>query len=600
MIPDDAKREILNHLDMVALVGEYVALQKRGSRFWALCPFHTEKTPSFCVTPEKGVYYCFGCQRGGDLFSFVMDIEKLTFPEALRFLAERAGVELPKTSSKDSAKREALQELYRRAAGSFQYWLFESKEAEQARRYLADRSIDTETQKSFQMGYAPQDHLWLYRFLHTKGYSDGFLREAGLFFEGRGGSGSTSRLVPMFRGRIMFPISNARGQVVAFGGRALTQNGPKYINSPESRIFKKGDNLFGLSQALSEIKKLGFFILVEGYTDTIALHQAGLGNCVAPLGTALTPSQARLLGRYASKGILFFDGDEAGANAMRRSISLMDDHGLAAEVAELQKGRDPADILHIEGPQTLHNVLKSSINGFQYLLNFAMAASDVQSPAGKEGVLRYLLPFVEQTTSEVKRESYISAIADALGVDSSTVRRDIVRSAASTAAASASAASATAAKPESESKGLTTDLFLMIAVAANFDYFSLVRRELSPENLEDLQARELYLSFEEAFRRGEDNIEGLLGNLESSELKRLVLERISSDEFSINQEKIINDSIKEIKRRSLMKKREQIALLLRKYEKNEPWKLKDLLVEKIVLDKEIEEIKVARDVGTTH
>jgi DNA primase len=309
-IPEHTLSEIQNRLDAAEVIGEYVSLQKKGGRYWGRCPFHQEKTPSFCVTPEKGFFYCFGCHKGGGLIQFVMEIEKIPFLDAVEMLAKKAGVEIQREEGEQGGvKRETFLELNKRLAGSFHWLLCESPLAEDARAYLAGRGIGEDEIRSFQLGYAPADREWLKKFLKTKSYSDDFLAKTGLFSDSSGGKAA------LFANRIIFPIANARGETVAFGGRALSEGVPKYLNSPETQYFKKGENLFGIDKALPEIKKTGASVLVEGYMDVLAMHRAGVSNCVAPLGTALTELQARFMKRYARNAVLVFDGDEAGEKA---------------------------------------------------------------------------------------------------------------------------------------------------------------------------------------------------------------------------------------------------------------------------------------------
>ncbi|HET6487905.1 MAG TPA: DNA primase, partial [Spirochaetia bacterium] len=288
-IPDSTLSEIRDRVDIAEVIGEHVSLQRRGSRFWGLCPFHQEKTPSFSVTPERGVFYCFGCHKGGTIFDFVMETEKVPWRDAVQMLARKAGIELPQDDpDPDGLPREAFLELHRRVAGSFHWLLTEGQQAAAARQYLESRGVTGESIEAFQLGYAPPDRQWLHGFLVQKGYSPEFLARTGLFVEG-----SREQAMALFGNRIMFPIANARGEVLAFGGRALGSGQPKYLNSPETAFFRKGEHLFGMDRAAQAIRTDGFFVLVEGYMDVIAMHQAGFSAAVAPLGTSLTDRQAR-------------------------------------------------------------------------------------------------------------------------------------------------------------------------------------------------------------------------------------------------------------------------------------------------------------------
>ena len=379
-IPESTLSEIQNRLDLAEVIGEYVTLQRKGGRYWGLCPFHQEKSPSFTVTPEKGVYYCFGCHKGGGLFQFVMDVEKIEWRDAVELLAKKAGVEIPQgDAGGEGAKREALLELNKRVAGSFHWLLREGAQAEAARTYLESRGVSKEMVDSFQLGYAPPEREWLHRFLKQKSYSDEFLAQTGLFTQAsRGGMGT------LFTNRVMFPIANARGETLAFGGRALGDVQPKYLNSPETAFFRKGENLFAIDKAAAAIRSAGAFVLVEGYMDVLAMHQAGIANCVAPLGTALTEPQVRLLKRYAQKGILVFDGDDAGQKASMRAIEMLERQDLIAQVVVLPDGQDPADFVQKGEAAKLRELLERPLDSFRYLTARALAARDLAEP-GRQG-----------------------------------------------------------------------------------------------------------------------------------------------------------------------------------------------------------------------
>jgi len=320
-IPEHVVQQIVSATDIVRIVGEYVRLEKRGARWVGLCPFHNEKTPSFGVNEDRAFFYCFGCKKGGDAITFIKEIEKCGYVEALERLAEKAGIAITYEGEEDPAEaraakeRDSLLELYERLAGTFHHLLLSDRSGAAALSYARNRHLSDETIAAFRLGYAPADRGWLYRFLKSKAYSDDFLASSGLFSRNYA---TTS----IFSDRLMFPICDIRGRVVAFGGRILSGDGPKYINSPETAIFKKHETLFGLNMAASSMRSSGEAILCEGYMDTIAFHAAGVSNAVAPLGTAFTESQASILKRYARVIILSFDSDEAGKKPLNARLAL--------------------------------------------------------------------------------------------------------------------------------------------------------------------------------------------------------------------------------------------------------------------------------------
>ncbi len=367
-IPDHIIQDIVSRTDLVRLVGEYVRLEKRGSRWVGLCPFHNEKTASFGVNEDKGFFYCFGCRKGGDAITFMKEIESCGYVEAIEQLASKAGVIITYEGDEDPAEakaakdRESLYELYERIAGTFHHLLMDDPRGAQALAYSRSRKLPDDVLSGFNLGYAPMDRGWLHRFLVKKAYSDDFLESSGLFSKKYKGSA-------IFSDRLMFPIQDTRGRVVAFGGRLLSGDGPKYLNSPETSIFKKHDTLFGLSKAIQATRSTGEAILCEGYLDAIAFHSAGVSNAVAPLGTSFTESQARLLKRYAKTLILSFDSDEAGKKATERAMGIAEASGLGIRVLLLEGFKDPAEILEKYGPERLKKYADSTITSDEFIIS---------------------------------------------------------------------------------------------------------------------------------------------------------------------------------------------------------------------------------------
>jgi DNA primase len=594
-IPDQTLAQITERLDMAEVVSEYVHLEKRGDRYWGLCPFHTEKTPSFSVNPEKSLFYCFGCQKGGSLFTFIMEMEKLSFVEAVRWLARKAGVELSLESG-DTRRRDAYLELYRRVAGMFHYLLLHRPQAQEARAYLQGRGMTPETLERFQIGYAPASRGWLWGFLLGKKYTPEFLEGTGLFVASRSGRASPAgQLSALFRDRIMFPIVNNRGEVVAFGGRVLSPAAqPKYLNSPETEFFRKRENLFGAPGALQRIREAGSFLLVEGYMDVLAMSQAGVENCVAPLGTAVTEEQLRLLKRYAPSGCLSFDSDDAGVQATQRALLLCERLDLSTEVVEpgraggASPAKDAAEILEKEGPEALKKALECRINGFQFYLNAARARYDSRVPDGKRGIIRYLSSFLSSVDSQVKRDGYLRLLAEALGVDFESVRSDLTKE-------ENRNERRLGGLPRSEADGLSAELFFLFAVAINRDYFAWVRNRITLDDLEDPRARALYVALEECYRSGESTQEALLQRLEEPALTTLLLQKTASEEFLINPDQMIRDGLRDIRRRSLERRRSLLEAQLSQRAGADSSAMKELLAEKMYLDEELESLKVGVD-----
>jgi DNA primase len=586
-IPERTLSQIQDRLDLAQVVGEYVSLQKRGGRYWGLCPFHQEKTPSFSVTPEKGIFYCFGCHKGGGLFQFVMEVEKVPFLDAVELMARKAGIEIPRQEEEHGGvKRETFLELYRRVAGSFRWLLEESPPAEAARAYLEGRGVGKEARERFQLGYAPADRDWLRRFLVQKSYTEDFLAKTGLFSQASGGKSA------LFSNRIMFPIANPRGEVIAFGGRALGDGTPKYLNSPETAFFRKGENLFGIDKAIQPAREADTLVLVEGYMDVIAMHAAGMANCVAPLGTALTPEQARLLRRYASRVVLAFDGDDAGLKATGRAVELLERQDLPASVAEIRGGKDPAEVVQKEGASAMKVLIDGAVKAFPYLVGVALKSHDASVTEGKERIRDALFPFAAASASQVRAEEYLRGIADAIGAGEQAVRADFAAW-----RRDPRAAAVEARRPE-DAGALPAEVFLMLLVAAHQELYPVVRSSgIGLADLEDARARDLYVALEESFRAEEGSLEALCARLEDAVLRQALLARASSGEFDVNPERMVTESVKRVKQRALTRRRDALDAEMRRLGQGaaEPARMRELLAEKMHLDSEIKRLDPAGD-----
>lgn len=418
-IPDHLVQEVLDKTDIVAVVSDHVRLTKKGGRWVGLCPFHTEKTPSFSIDPDKGLYYCFGCHKGGSAVQFLMELDKLSFPEAMEELAKKAGIALEQEEapSEEERERRALYELYERLCGTFHWFLTENPAGLKARERLQTRGIPDSITTEFRLGYAPRDRRWMYQFLLGKGYSSTFLQRSGLF-------AGSSHDFPIFSDRLMFPISDVKGRVIAFGGRLLEGEGPKYINSPDTPLFKKQDNLFALEKALPTIKKQGEALICEGYMDALSFHAADVRIAVAPLGTAFTASQARLLKRWADRVLLCFDSDEAGTKATERACAIAASAGLDAQVVLLPGGKDASEILEKEGMGTLQKLRDFTINGGDFLVRRAKELYDISTVDGKARASTFLYPYVDALDSEVKRYAFLELASREFGANPISIRAD--------------------------------------------------------------------------------------------------------------------------------------------------------------------------------
>jgi len=431
---DDLRRQA----DIVRVVQDYVSLKKTGANWVARCPFHKETKPSFSVNPAKDIFYCFGCQKGGSVFNFVMEIERVTFPEAIKIVAEKTGVPLPKMvdDGRFEARRRESDQVVELNQWALQWWQdqLESKSAAAIREYLKERGVTKETRETFRLGFAPESWDALSTHLRQKGAPQEQIERSGLVVKKEEG-GSYDR----FRGRLMFPVCDAQGKPIAFGGRTLDPEGePKYLNSPETSAYVKGHHLFGLNLTRDEIRRQGFAILVEGYLDLIVPYQFGVRNLVASLGTALTPEQVKLIGRFARKVVVNYDGDRAGVQAAKRAIETILAEDLEVKVLVLPDNADPDEFIRKHGVIEYQRRRGEAQPHIQFVIDQAVRDRNLHSPADKAAAVEETLPFVRAVRNRIQRSEYFEITMDALRVHAEQ-RRELwtrIRSGASTDAAS--------------------------------------------------------------------------------------------------------------------------------------------------------------------
>jgi DNA primase len=413
---------VRNAGDIVRLVSDYVPLKPAGSRLKGLCPFHHEKTPSFSVDPQMQLFYCFGCQAGGDAFKFVMLYEKVDFPESVEFLAKRWGVPLPKAAARpEDDARSRLLLMNESAAGFFRAQWSDPARGRVAREYVTARGVSDVVAERFVLGYAPDGWDALMSVLGARGFKPQELQVAGLAVPRKDGSGHYDR----FRNRVIFPIREVSGRVVAFGGRALGDSEPKYLNSPETPAYVKGEHLYGLDIARDAIRREGFAILVEGYLDLIALHQAGFENSVASLGTALTASQVKLLARYSERVVVSYDGDAAGVNAAAKSLDLFLERGFDVRVAAIPQGGDPDDFVKEHGAAAYDALVRQSPSYLDFLVQKELRGRDIGRPEEKVAAINAILPKLTRLESAVERAAWAGRLADALMIDDDLVMQEL-------------------------------------------------------------------------------------------------------------------------------------------------------------------------------
>lgn len=415
-------QEVADRNDIVDVVGSYVKLTKRsGANLFGLCPFHSEKTPSFSVSPSKQIYHCFGCGKGGSVINFIMEIENLSFPDAVEFLARRAGLELPEEGRDDGRReRERMLSLNREAARFF-YAQLSLPTSKPALDYIAKRQISSAMVKNFGLGFAPDTWDSLVHAMKEKGYSEREMFDAGLVRQGKSGRG----VYDTFRNRLMFPVIDVRGNVIGFSGRILGDGEPKYMNSPETPVFSKSRNLFALN--LAKKSKSGYIILVEGNIDVVSLHQAGFDSAVASLGTSLTPEQARLISRYVNEVIIAYDNDGAGQKASQRAIGILEKLDLNVRVLQMEGAKDPDEYVKLRGPDAFKNLLESTENHVEYRLQAVRKKYNMDVDEQKVACLKESAAVIAELPSSVEREVYAMRVAEAAGISKAVVTDEVER-----------------------------------------------------------------------------------------------------------------------------------------------------------------------------
>lgn len=419
--PENFIQELTDRNDIVDVVGSYVHLSKRsGANYFGLCPFHNERTPSFAVNPTGQFYHCFGCGKGGGVINFIMEIENLSYPDAVRHLAARVGMTVPEDRfDRDSRKRTRMLQLNKDAARFF-YEQLGTAEGQKAAAYMIERGISPPTARKFGLGYAPDSWDSLLLAMREKGFTDFELFDAGLVKRGKNGG-----FYDTFRNRLMFPVIDVRGDVIGFSGRLLSGDGAKYMNSPETLVFQKSKNLFALN--LAKKSKSGYLLLVEGNVDVVTLHQAGFDSAVASLGTSLTAEQARLMSRYTREVILAYDADGAGQKAAQRAIGILEKLDMKVRVLRMSGAKDPDEFIRSRGADAFGNLIRESENQMDYRLNAIKAKYDLGTDEGKVGYLKEASELLASLPGAVERQVYAIRVANEAGIGPEAVVREAER-----------------------------------------------------------------------------------------------------------------------------------------------------------------------------
>ena len=581
---DDIIEEVRMKNDIVDVISQYVKLTRKGSSYFGLCPFHNEKTPSFSVTPSKQMYYCFGCGAGGNVYNFIMEYENYSFGEALSHLADRAGVELPKIEYSREAREKAEQratllEINKLAAQYFYYQL-RRESGKTAYGYLTGRGLSDETIRKFGLGYSDKYSDDLYKYLKSKGYSDELLRESGLFNvdERRG-------MYDKFWNRVIFPIMDVNNRVIGFGGRVMGDGKPKYLNSPETKIFDKSRNLYGLNVARTTRKN--YLILCEGYMDVIAMHQAGFTNAVASLGTALTSGHASLVKRYTKEVLLLYDSDGAGIRAALRAIPILREAGVTSRVVSLKPWKDPDEFIKNEGAEAFEERLEHAMDSFMFRVHIAEQDFSMETPQGQNQFFERCAEMLLELSDELERNLYIEAIVKEygrLGVGTEDIRKR-VNMLAMKGTPAEKRVQPKSGTPEMKKKESAADKAqkLMLTWLVNYPgIFDEVEKYISPSDFVVPLYKQVAQMLFDQHKEGETNPGKLLNAFTDSEDQREVASLFNATihlENEGEQQRAFSDTLLRIKEESLK-------------EKNRTWDPSDMagLQELIKAKKELEDL----------
>lgn len=551
---EDLIEEVRMKNDIVDVISGYVKLQKKGSSYFGLCPFHNEKSPSFSVSRQKQMYYCFGCGAGGNVFTFIMEYENFTFVEALKMLAERAGVELPEMEYSKEAKEKAdlratLLEINKLAAKYF-YAQLKSQSGSVGYQYLKKRGLSEETITAFGLGYSNKYSDDLYRYLKTKGYSDTLLAKAGLI-----SIDEKNGVYDKFWNRVMFPIMDVNNHVIGFGGRVMGDAKPKYLNSPETEVFDKSRNLYGLNRARTSRKS--YFLICEGYMDVISLHQAGFTNAVASLGTALTTGHASLIKRYVNEVYLTYDSDEAGTKAALRAIPILREAGISAKIIRMEPYKDPDEFIKNRGAEAFEERIAKARNGFMFSIEVLEKQFDMNSPEGKTAFYNEVARRLGEFEEEIERNNYIEAVAEKYQVGYENLRKLVAKMAIQSGLAKpAEKPRATAEKTRNKADGnLQSQKILLTWLIENEKIFGQIRKYITPNDFTKELYRTVAELLYEQYEAGILNPAKVMNHFTDEEEHREVaslfhtrIEKLSTRE---EQEKALKETLIRVKSHSI-------------------------------------------------
>lgn len=557
--PEELVEEIRARNDIVDVIGSYVKLQKKGSNYMACCPFHNEKTPSFSVSQSKQMYHCFGCGAGGNVFTFLMEYESFNFVEALKYLADRAGVALPELEYSEEAKRAADLKTrllaVNKEAAKYYFYQLKSERGQAAMQYLKQRALTDETIRHFGLGYSNKFADDLYKYLKNLGYDDELLKQSGLVT-----MDEVKGVYDKFWNRVMFPIMDANNKVIAFGGRVMGAGEPKYLNSPETPIFEKSRNLYGLNFARSARKN--YFLLCEGYMDVISLHQAGFTNAVASLGTALTTQHARILARYTKEVMITYDSDGAGVKAALRAIPMLKEAGITAKIVNMQPYKDPDEFIKALGPEEYRKRIDAAQNSFFFEIDILQRDYDLQDPEQKTRFYNEMAKKLLVFREELERNNYTEALAEKYRISFDSLRKLVNRYGAQLESVSVAQETVRREKEENKKAGRPNEgmrwsqKLLLTKLIEDNTAFERIAGIITPEDFtEEFYHRVAEMVFEEYQQTGTVNPAKIINRFEvkeeQSEAAQLFSAQIMAPMDEAQKRREFADTVVRVRKNSL-------------------------------------------------
>ena len=552
--PDEIIEEVRNQNDIVDVISEYVKLQKKGANYFGLCPFHNEKSPSFSVSPGKQMYYCFGCGEGGNVISFVMKYENYSFIEAVQMLASRAGIELPQVTrskeEKENADKRSQILTINTLAAKFYYYMLKSEKGALAYHYLRGRELSDNTISGFGLGYSDKYSDSLYKYMKSKGYKDDILKETGLFtFEEKG-------VHDKFWNRVMFPIMDVNNKVIAFGGRVMGDGKPKYLNSPETKVFDKSRNLYGLNIARTSRKD--YLLICEGYMDVISLHQAGFNNAVAALGTSFTSGHASLIKRYAKEVVLTFDSDGAGIKAALRAIPILREAGLSIKVLSMKPYKDPDEFIKALGPEAYEERIEKAANYFIFQVGTLMNEYNLYDPSEKTEFHNKVADMLLEFEDEIERNNYLESVCRTFNIPLDGLRQLVKKKGLNYIGKKQREEKETikSENKEKEEAVVLAQQILLTWLIEEKNIFECVAKYVSPSDFSDDFYKRVAGIFWAQMEENEANPAKIIDNFQDEDEHKKVAALFNSPLINQNltmqeKEKAVNDAVILIKKKSL-------------------------------------------------